>query len=131
MAILRSVSLARNILQLRGELTQEALGSAIGVKQSYISKWESGKTRPSLRLLLKLAVALNVSLDRFVLGLNAKYDAARQQACPGGTASEREAAAEARIKDLQRRLSEAERERDDLKARIRSALEPDAKEKRA
>ena len=44
-------------------LSQETLAEQLGVKQSSISQWERGHTRPSLEHLVPLAMALGTSLD--------------------------------------------------------------------
>jgi transcriptional regulator with XRE-family HTH domain len=44
-------------------LTQASLAELMGVRQSSISQWERGHTRPSLEHLVPLAAALGVSLD--------------------------------------------------------------------
>lgn len=48
-------------------LTMKQLGSMIGVAESTISLYESGKRQPDNETLLKLADALNVSID-YLLG---------------------------------------------------------------
>ena len=47
----------------KASLSQEALAEELGVKQSSVSQWERGHTRPSLAHLVPLATALGVSLD--------------------------------------------------------------------
>lgn len=84
------MSLGKNIKQLRldAEMSQESLSLAVsGSKQSYVSKWEKGKNTPTLADLLKLAVALNVSLDDLVIGLNTDYDVARGALGTGAASS--------------------------------------------
>ena len=44
-------------------LTQEAFGALLGVNQSTIASWESGKKSPTLANMVKIADALGVSLD--------------------------------------------------------------------
>jgi transcriptional regulator with XRE-family HTH domain len=44
-------------------VNQEATARAVGVKQPAISKYCSGKARPSLRVLIRLARSLGTSLD--------------------------------------------------------------------
>jgi transcriptional regulator with XRE-family HTH domain len=56
--------LGRNIArirQLRG-LSQEALGLEAGIARSYMSGLEQGKRNPTLKLLIRLAAALDVSI---------------------------------------------------------------------
>jgi len=59
----------RQILSLRRKknLTQEQLAKLTGVKQSSIARIESGRHNTSLRLLEKIAEALDTELDiRFI-----------------------------------------------------------------
>jgi len=59
----------RQILSLRRKknLTQEQLAKLTGVKQSSIARIESGRHNTSLRLLEKIAEALETELDiRFI-----------------------------------------------------------------
>jgi len=59
----------RQILALRRKknLTQEQLAKITGAKQSSIARIESGRHNPSLRLLEKIAEALDTELDvRFI-----------------------------------------------------------------
>lgn len=50
------------------ELNQTKLAKIIGVKQSQISEWLKGKSKPGYDNLKMICVALNVSGD-FILGL--------------------------------------------------------------
>ena len=43
--------------------SQEKLGEVIGVDKRIISRYETGKTMPSIEVARKIAVALQVSLD--------------------------------------------------------------------
>ena len=52
----------RQLRTLRG-LTQEELGSELGVSAQAVSKWESGTTLPDIQLLPELAVLFGVSID--------------------------------------------------------------------
>ena len=54
----QSITLARTRLGL----TQEQLAQRIGTTQSAISRLESGRAKPSLNLLIKVAEALEVRL---------------------------------------------------------------------
>ena len=59
----------RQILALRRKknLTQEQLAKLTGAKQSSIARIESGRHNPSLRILGKIAEALDTELDvRFI-----------------------------------------------------------------
>jgi ribosome-binding protein aMBF1 (putative translation factor) len=52
-------ALARAIIQARikSGLTQEELAKRMGTTQSVVARWESGKTLPSCRTLIRLAEA--------------------------------------------------------------------------
>lgn len=56
---------AETLARLRAEkgLTQRQLGSSAGVAWSMISKYESGQSSPRLKILMRLAKALDVSVD--------------------------------------------------------------------
>lgn len=56
---------AETLARLRAEkgLTQRQLGSSTGVAWSMISKYESGQSTPRLKILMRLAEALGVSID--------------------------------------------------------------------
>lgn len=64
-------------------LTQEQLGFELEVTKSTVSAWENGRDAPGFRLLPKLKIVLNVSLDHLICGepvegvseSKAKYDA--------------------------------------------------------
>lgn len=49
-------------------LTQVAFARAIGVKQSQVSEWMSGKAKPGYDTLKAMSLAFNISADYF-LGL--------------------------------------------------------------
>lgn len=59
-------------------LTQSDLGEKIGRTKQVISHWESGRVEPSLTDLVKLSVALNVSVDELVTGKNILYQVAEK-----------------------------------------------------
>ena len=50
-------------LRLKASLTQEQLGSSLGVSAQSISKWENGVTMPDITLLPILSGALGVTID--------------------------------------------------------------------
>lgn len=56
---------AETLAHLRAKkgLTQRQLGSSAGVAWSMISKYESGQSTPRLKILMRLADALGVSVD--------------------------------------------------------------------
>lgn len=67
--------IAQNLTDLMGdEITQEDLAERSGLDQSAISKYATGKAKPNVANLLKLAVGLGVSVESLVKGVNAKYD---------------------------------------------------------
>jgi len=47
-------------------LSQGTLAELMGIRQSSISQWERGHTRPSLEHLVPLATALGTSLDELL-----------------------------------------------------------------
>lgn len=49
-------------------LTQDELGSIIFISRKSISKWETGKSCPSIDMLKKLSTTLGVSLDELLAG---------------------------------------------------------------
>lgn len=49
-------------LRLRKGLTQEKLAQIVGTKQSGIARVESGRAKPSMRFLQRLAMALDADL---------------------------------------------------------------------
>lgn len=51
------------------EITQAELAEKVGVDQSTVAYWESGRYLPSTANLLKLSQVLDCSLDR-LMGLN-------------------------------------------------------------
>ena len=60
-----NIEMGAKIRQLRTArgLTQEELGSELGVSPQAVSKWESGTTLPDIQLLPELAVLFGVSID--------------------------------------------------------------------
>lgn len=52
-------------LRERKNLTQAELARKIGVNRSYISRIESGKSKPSLALLERIANELGISVKKF------------------------------------------------------------------
>ena len=47
-------------------LTQTELANKIGTQQFRISLWESGKVKPSINMLIKLSVALGVTVNDLI-----------------------------------------------------------------
>lgn len=60
------MTLSQNIKQFRSEknLTQEQLAAKLGISGQAVSKWETSETYPDGSMLVPLAQALGVSLDR-------------------------------------------------------------------
>ena len=56
-------------IMIEKELNQSELASKIGVKQSQVSEWLSGKSKPGYDNLKAICVNLDVSGD-FLLGVN-------------------------------------------------------------
>ena len=50
-------------LRKKAGLSQSGLGSKIGVSNKAVSKWETGRAKPGLDIVHKLADTLNVSVD--------------------------------------------------------------------
>ena len=57
---------------IENSLTQVAFASAIGVKQSQVSEWLKGKSKPGYDILKRMSLAYNVSSD-FFLGIKDNY----------------------------------------------------------
>lgn len=76
--------------KMRG-LTQTMLSDLIGLSQSAVSEWESGRTDPTTDSLLSLATSLNVSFEWLATGRGQpEYHeqtatSTRQPAVPYGT----------------------------------------------
>jgi transcriptional regulator with XRE-family HTH domain len=58
------------LVQLRCnlDLTQQEMADRIGIHVNQIRRYESGKSKPSLEVIEKIAVTLHVSLDWLVFG---------------------------------------------------------------
>ena len=57
---------------LINNLTQTAFAGAIGVKQSQVSEWLSGKAKPGYDTLRRISLSFNVSADYF-LGIKESF----------------------------------------------------------
>ena len=68
-------SIGQNIVTLRKQqgLTQQQLAQAIGITQTLISRYELGKLQISADMLVRIAIALQVSADA-ILGLEHYQD---------------------------------------------------------
>ena len=53
-------------LRLKAELTQVDVAHELHVDRSAVAKWESGKARPSIDLLLPMARLYRVSIERLI-----------------------------------------------------------------
>jgi transcriptional regulator with XRE-family HTH domain len=64
------MSVGKVIAELRTErdLTQAQLADKVGVSQSYLARWESGKVLPRPRALKQIARALGVDAEELVEG---------------------------------------------------------------
>lgn len=62
---LMTMSFSRRLAQIRKgkKLTQQQMADTIGIHVSQIKRYESGDTQPSLEVIRKIALALNVSAD--------------------------------------------------------------------
>ena len=69
-----------SIRKIQG-LTQSALSQKIGINQSLLSYYETGKLKLSGEMVAHLAVALNVSADKIV-GINSNSDNAETKNIP-------------------------------------------------
>ncbi len=57
---------------VENNLTQVAFAKIVGVKQSQVSEWLKGKSKPGYDILKSMSLAFNVSADYF-LGINEQY----------------------------------------------------------
>ena len=62
---LLTMSFSRRLAKIRKDkkLTQQQMADTIGIHVSQIKRYESGDTQPSLEVLRKIALALNISAD--------------------------------------------------------------------
>ncbi len=51
---------------INNNLTQTAFANIVGIKQSQVSEWLSGKAKPSYDILKKMALTFNISADYFL-----------------------------------------------------------------
>ncbi len=60
-----AMSFSRRLAKIRKDkdLTQQKMADVIGIHVSQIKRYESGDTQPSLEVLRKIALALNISAD--------------------------------------------------------------------
>lgn len=77
-AYAEAVSVAANLVRLReaAGISQSELGRRVGVPATRIWDWEHGRYKlPDIKTLMRLAVALHVSIDDLISGVNDDYDA--------------------------------------------------------
>lgn len=61
--------IGRNIKRLRGKATRLDLATVSGISRMSLHNYETGSRLPNIRLLLRLASALEVSVADLVAGL--------------------------------------------------------------
>ena len=72
-----SEKLAKNLERLRTErkMTQEELAKRVGVSQPAIAQYEAGTATPRLYVTLRLASALNTSVEELIEGKKVQNEA--------------------------------------------------------
>ncbi|WP_432748686.1 helix-turn-helix domain-containing protein [Pectinatus frisingensis] len=66
-------------LRQQSNLTQQELGEKLNIQKSAISKYETGRTRPSLETLQKLSSIFKVSVETLLNGLGIKIEEFNQE----------------------------------------------------
>lgn len=74
-AINRAFALTLRGLRESAGLSQEALASSTGLDRTYISLLERSQRQPTLKTLLIIAFAFDLSLSQFVAKMEAAVDA--------------------------------------------------------
>jgi transcriptional regulator with XRE-family HTH domain len=64
---------------IRPKFTQGHLAKAMDVAQSAVSKWETDETRPDGIQLIRIAAALQCSVEDLVVGVDHSYDQLRKK----------------------------------------------------
>jgi len=66
------MSFSKRLAAVRKErgLTQQQMSEVIGIHLSQVKRYESGDTQPSLEVLRKIALALNISADMLLFDEN-------------------------------------------------------------
>jgi transcriptional regulator with XRE-family HTH domain len=77
-------------------LSARELAKRVGVTPPVVSKWETHKGLPEGPTLLKLAKALNVSIDELLAGVDPEYDLVREDRAQYGAAGDDDGAAQSR-----------------------------------
>lgn len=54
------------ILRKKKQMSQADLGAAVGVKQSTVAMWESGRNKPRVSLLPTIAATLDITVGELV-----------------------------------------------------------------
>lgn len=98
-------------LRKRKGLTQSQVAEKLGVTQSNIGGYETGKNLPSLFNLLELAKLLEVSLDKLIYGDESKF-------IDVSTLDGVEKEENTKIAELKRELDSVKNEKDSLKREI-------------
>ena len=64
------MSVGQNIAEIRKlrDITQQELAEKVGVSQSYVARWETGRSQPRPKALEKIADALSVSVEELLVG---------------------------------------------------------------
>ena len=64
-----TITFGQKIKHRREELgyTQEELAQKMQTSQSYVSRLESGTFKPSMPMIINVAIALNISIDYLLL----------------------------------------------------------------
>lgn len=65
--ILKNIAFNIKIERMRKKLTQAQLAEIIDVHEKYIGKVESGKQNITIRTLIRIAKALDISIDKFFI----------------------------------------------------------------
>lgn len=73
---------AFELARKRAGLNQQKIADELDVDQAAVSKWQTGRSVPGGRTLLRLAVLFNCSLEELVQGLDSGYDALRASRPP-------------------------------------------------
>lgn len=78
------LKLADRLRGLRGTESQTAFAARFGLKQAIYSHYETGRKKPSLEVLMEMALALHTTTD-YLLGLSDTPPSLRDSAPPRET----------------------------------------------
>ena len=72
------MSFSKRLTSVRKErgLTQQQISELMGIHLSQVKRYESGDTQPSLDVLRKIALALNISADTLLFDAGGIYGVA-------------------------------------------------------